>query len=55
MASKADLIFKLKGKERLRGGIDYNIDGTQEGKQNLLCLLLLYGNFCTWGGHSTHN
>ncbi|CAB4034808.1 Tetratricopeptide repeat 14, partial [Paramuricea clavata] len=30
VASKADLIFKLKGKEKLRSGIDYNIDGAQE-------------------------
>jgi hypothetical protein len=31
VASKADLIFKLKGKERLQSGIDYNVDGPQEG------------------------
>jgi hypothetical protein len=31
VASKADLIFKLKGKEKLQSGIDYNIDGAQEG------------------------
>ena len=30
VASKADLIFQLRGKEKLRSGIDYNVDGPQE-------------------------
>lgn len=30
VASKADLVFKLKGKEKLRSGIDYNAEGSNE-------------------------
>ena len=40
VASKADLIFKLNGKEKLRSGIDYNIGGCPEGIEHVYCMLV---------------
>ena len=31
IASKADLLFSMKGKEKLRRGVDYGVDSNQEG------------------------